>query len=464
MNWQTECEKNWSQLIMDLSGLIEISSKRNDEGKTSNAPFGKACRQALDYMMELGKREGFNVQDVDGYACVLSYGEGEESIGVLGHLDVVPEGDGWSKDPYRLTIENNVLYGRGVSDDKGPSIAGFYALKMIKDAQIKLKKKVMLIFGCDEESGMECMDYYAQHGEIPDMGFVPDASFPVVYGEKGVLHMKLKNNHVDTIIKEMHAGERPNTVIGEASAVIDASNGMKQELFDFYLASNHLSGSMSKEGDLIHISIKGTPAHAAMPYLGNNAALHILNFIGTAYQDTFAKTLYEMCKDWQGKPLGIDIEGAYMGFLTMNIGIVDIDKQACIIVDIRYPNDTDSEKIKQSFEQYLKENQIPLDVEIDHDSKPLFVDPQSELVQTLMDVYRTCSGDAFTPAQTMGGGTYARKLPNFVAFGSEFPNQKTDDVVIGGPHQSDEGMRIDEFKKAVHIYCEAILRLAGQEY
>lgn len=463
MNWQKECEKNWSQMITDLSGLIEIPSKRNDEGKTSNAPFGKECRKALDYMMELGKREGFDVQDVDGYACVLSYGEGEESIGVLGHLDVVPEGDGWSKEPYRLTIENDVLYGRGVSDDKGPSIAGFYALKMIKDAQMKLKKKVMLIFGCDEESGMECMDYYAKHGEIPTMGFVPDASFPVVYGEKGVLHIELKSSHADTMIQSMHAGERANIVIGEAQATIAASNGMKQELFDFYLSSNHLSGSMVQQNDSIVITIKGVPSHAAMPYLGNNAALHVLNFIGTAYQDTFAKSLYEMCKDWQGKPLGIDLEGAYMGFLTMNVGIIDIEHNVRVIVDIRYPNDTDSETIQQCFARYLKEHSMALEAEINHDSKPLFVDPQSELVKTLMDVYRSCTQDNFTPAQTMGGGTYARKLPNFVAFGAEFPNQETSDIIIGGPHQSDEGFKVEEFKQAVHIYCEAILRLAQQE-
>ena len=160
INWMKEAEKYKEQMIRDLEGLIAIPSLRNDAQAKEGAPFGEGPRQALDYMLTLAEKNGFDSEDVDGYAGVIRYGEGEESVGVLGHLDIVPLGEGWTKEPLALTQENGYLFGRGVSDDKGPAMAAFYALKMLKDNHVKLNKRVLLILGCDEESGMECMDYY----------------------------------------------------------------------------------------------------------------------------------------------------------------------------------------------------------------------------------------------------------------------------------------------------------------
>lgn len=461
MNWLTKSDEYMEDLLTDLKGLIAIPSLRNDEEACVGAPFGKGCREALDYMLELGRKEGFDVLDVDGYAGVISYGDSDESVGVLGHLDVVPVGEGWSKDPFTLTLEHDVLYGRGVLDDKGPGMCGFYGLKMLKDSGVKLKKKVMLIYGCDEESGMECMDYYVKHGEVPQIGFVPDADFPVIYGEKGGLHIELAGK-TNTIIRSMKAGERANIVIGRASAIIKEWEDRYLDLFDFYLRTNGLEGSVAYTGSEVELMIEGTFSHAAMPYNGVNAALHLLNFIGQTYGDKFAIDTYAMLKDWQGKPLGIDIEGAYMGFLTMNTGIVNIeDGNAQIVIDIRYPNDADVDYIVNCFEQGIKDINYDLQLQVKKNSKPLFVDPNSSLVTSLMEVYREYSGDTFSPAKTMGGGTYARKLPNFVAFGPEFPHAAgEDDIFIGGPHQKDEGIRMEDMRKAIAIYAAAIEKLA----
>ena len=461
MNWLEKSNDYMDDLQKDLQGLIAIPSLRKDSEACAGAPFGKGCREALDYMLELGRKEGFDVLDIDGYAGVISYGEGEESVGVLGHLDVVPVGEGWSKDPFTMTLENGVLYGRGVLDDKGPGMCGFYSLKMLKDSGIKLGKKVMLIYGCDEESGMECMDYYVKHGEVPQIGFVPDADFPVIYGEKGGLHLTLEGN-TNTVIRSMKAGERANIVIGRASAIIKEWEERYLDLFDFYLRTHGLQGSVAYTGNEVELMIQGTFAHAAMPYNGDNAALHLLNFIGEAYGDTFAHNTYEMLKDWQGKPLGIQKEGAYMGFLTMSTGIVNIEAgHAEIVIDIRYPNDADVAYIVACFQQKIKALSYDLQLHVKKDAKPLFVDPNSSLVTSLMDVYRAYSGDTFSPAKTMGGGTYARKLPNFVAFGPEFPRAVEEgESFIGGPHQKDEGIRLEDMQKAVAIYAAAIEKLA----
>ena len=460
MKWLNKTNQYKEMFINDLKGLIAIPSLRNNDEICEKAPFGKGPRAALDYMLALGEREGFKVTDVDGYAGIIEYGEGEESVGVLGHLDIVPIGEGWTKDPFGGEIIDGYMFGRGTIDDKGPSMAAFYALKMLKDQGIQLNKKIMLIYGCDEESGMECMDYYVKHAPIPQKGFVPDANFPLIYGEKGGLHVVLKGK-TNTVIQSMHAGERANIVIGEASATVSTWDASYTNLFQFYLRANQLEGHVEVQGDKATLFIKGAFAHAAWPYNGVNAALHLLNFVGSTYDDKFAKDTYEMLKDWKGKPLGIQMEGAYMGFLTMNTGIVNIENgNAEIVIDIRYPNDAKVENIMQAFHSKVKEISYDLEVILQSNTEPLFVDPKSELITTLENVYREYTNDMFTPIMTMGGGTYAKKLPNFVAYGPEFPKQEKDtDMYIGGPHQKDEAVKLDDLLLSVAIYAAALEEL-----
>ncbi len=460
MNWLDELNTYKEDFIKDLRGLIAIPSIEDKEHAKENAPFGDGCRKALDYMLDLGRKEGFDVKDYNGYAGVISYGEGDESVGVLAHLDVVPLGDGWTKDPYGGEIVDGFMFGRGTLDDKGPAMAGFYALKMLKDKGIKLDRKIMLILGCNEETGMECMEYYTKHGEIPTMGFTPDADFPVIYGEKGGLHIELKG-HTNTCIQCMHAGERVNIVIGKASLKVNEWNDKYSDLFSFYLNSNNLKGSVVCDENSAELMIEGVSAHAAMPYNGVNAALHLLNFVGNAMNDKFAKDTYILLNDWQGKPLGIDIDGAYMGFLTMNTGIVNIENgEASIKIDIRYPNDADVDNIMANFKKAAKNIDYDLDVILEHNTKPLFVDPQSTLVTTLYDVYKTYSKDTFTPNKTIGGGTYAKKFDNFVAFGPEFPKVDVPEgLFVGGCHQRDEGVKIEDLMTSVAIYTAAVEKL-----
>lgn len=461
MNWLLELGQYKEDFIRDLRGLLQIPSVKDVDSIKEGAPFGIPCKQALDYMLALGEKEGFVTKNIDGYAGVIEYGEGEESVGVLAHLDIVPVGEGWSKDPFAGEIVDGYMFGRGTLDDKGPAMAGFYALKMLRDKGIKLNKKIMLILGCDEESGMQCMEYYVKHAEVPSLGFTPDAEFPVIYGEKGGLHVLLEGA-CETVIISMHAGERMNIVIGEASAEVREWNDGMLDKFMFYLKTNGLQGSVDYDGIRAILHVEGVFAHAAIPYNGVNAALHLLNFIGCAFGDKFAADTYTMLHDWQGKPLGIDIDGAYMGFLTMNTGIVNIENgHADIAIDIRYPNDANPDNILNGFYETAKKLEYALNITLVKDTKPLFVDPKSELVTTLSEVYREYSKDEFTPNITIGGGTYAKKFPNFVAFGPEFPNSQTPkNMFIGGCHQKDEAVKVDDLIMAVSIYTAALERLA----
>lgn len=461
MDFRELAEKYKEDYLNDLNTLVSIESVRDKERAAQGAPFGPNVRKALEAFLNMAERDGFTVENVDGYAGVVTYGEGDESVGILGHLDVVPLGDGWTKNPLQVTEEDGYVFGRGVLDDKGPLLAGYYGLKMIRDAGLPLKRKVMIIAGTDEESGMEGMKYYKEHGEIPTMGFTPDADFPVIYGEKGNLHIALESEDA-TIVRTFDAGTRPNIVIAKADAVLDTQI-LHPDLFDFYLKTNGLQGEQKLEEDGVHIHIEGVPAHGAMPYLGVNAGVHLLNYIGTAYHDRLCKDLYELLKDWKGTPENIMKDGVYMGFLTMNPGIITRkDGVFHVLIDIRYPNDTTVEKISKGFEEACTAMESGIVSSIESAGQPLFVDPESELVTKLMDAYRRYTGDDFTPALTIGGGTYAKMFDNFVAFGPEKPGEeKTTEAFVGGCHQRDEGVKLDDLMEAAAVYADAIRSLAG---
>ena len=447
------------ELIKTVQELVRIPSLYDPETIEPNAPFGKNLRVALDYMLSLAKKDGFKVRDLEGYAGVIEFGEGTEIMGVLGHLDVVPVGKGWSVDPFSATIKDGYIIGRGSQDDKGPSIAAYMAMKILKDSGFKPTKRVFMILGTDEESGMGCMKYYQKHGEIPDFGFVPDADFPVIYGEKGILQVDVKG-HKKTQILSLKAGERPNICIGEASVLMKGS--AKKELFDFYLTSNALEGRIDSTLETTSYFIKGKYAHGSMPQEGINAAWHCLNFVAAAYQDESASELARLLKEYRGDALGIRCFGSHMGFLTVNLGIISIENdEHHLVLDIRYPQETNEVSILSSIQKALDDHLPEFKVSIRDFKGPLFVDPKSKLVSTLEKIYRDYSKDDQSQLMTMGGGTYARSFDNFVAYGAEFPLRKRPSWV-GNVHQADEGYEIEQLVMATAIYAQAIYDLTSK--
>lgn len=457
MDFLTLARNYQNQMIKDLQELIAIPSLSDETKATPTAPFGPKIREALDWMLNKGSADGFDTLDVDGYAGVISLGHQAESLGMLGHLDIVPIGEGWSVDPFGGQIKDGFIFGRGSGDDKGPTIAAYYAMKIIRDLNIDLNKKLMLIVGCDEETGMRCMKHYIEVGPIPDMGFVPDAEFPVIYGEKGILVMKLSGKK-HTVIKQMRAGERPNIVLGKCS--VEVFGKPKEDELRLFCRSHRIKASYKYLTDSTIYTFEGKYSHASTPQKGQNAAVYALNFVAAAYQDEAAADLSRLLYSYHGTGLNIEFDGAHMRNLTMNLGIVHIaNTQFDLTLDIRYPNDVDFDFCRKNIEQTLKNDASWVSASVIAHKEPLFVDPNSELVKTLHDVYREVSGDDFTPLKTMGGGTYARTLPNFVAYGMAFPLRKLPDFA-GDAHQKDEAIEIESLIMATAIYAKAIYKLA----
>lgn len=452
MSYKQEAVKRQDEIVADLKAMVAIKSIIDETTISENAPYGENIRQALDLFLDMAKRDGFTYKDVDGHAGYIEYGEGEELVGVLGHLDVVPLGDGWTKDPLGCEEEDGYIFGRGTSDDKGPSIAAYHALKILKDNNVKLNRRVRLIVGCDEETGFRCVEYYKQVEEVPNFGFTPDANFPVIYGEKGIIQLYL-NSEYPTIITELNAGEVGNVVIGRASAKLSVD--LDEAAFTAYLSKHNLVGSVTDNT----YYLEGKSAHAMAPQEGLNAGVYLLSFIAEAHNDEFAKHLADFTHSYNGHGLNIDFEGKYMGPLTLNLGVLRINENTqSALIDIRYPDGYVAEDVFKAIRAKVEPLNFSLDIDTDKDI--VFLDPEGDMIKILEEVYRTETGDYESPLITMGGGTYAKAFENHVAYGMEFPLIKHPESV-GDVHQADEAVSKAALIDGTAIYAKAIEKLCN---
>ncbi|MCQ6266635.1 dipeptidase PepV [Fictibacillus sp. WQ 8-8] len=462
VNWKEEIEKRKENLLKDTQGLLQIRSVLDEDKATDKAPFGPGIEMALDYMLELGNAQGMQTKNVDGFAGHIEIGEGQELIGILGHLDVVPDGDGWTVDPFGGEIKDGKIFARGAIDDKGPTMAAFYGMKMIKELGLPLSKRVRLILGTDEESLWRCVDHYFKHEEMPSSGFAPDADFPIIHAEKGMLNIDLKqgaaadNRQHPNVLESFSSGRRLNMVPDQAEAVISGSEEL-EESFQQFLKSRNLTGSSSKNDVGLTLTLIGKSAHGSTPEFGVNAGVLLASFLSGADLDEQGKAYIGFVKDHlgsiSGEELGIKAEDDVSGILTLNPGMFDYSREAggTIGLNIRYP-------VKHSGETVLNTLQKLVDVkgfslEVTKHTKPHFVDENHELVQTLKKVYEEQTGQPGNPI-AIGGGTYARSLEAGVAFGALFPGRE--DVA----HQKDEYMFLDDLFSAAAIYAQAIYELA----
>lgn len=452
LNFKNEINQEFDQLIEDLASLVEVNSVLDESTAKENQPFGKANREVLDRMLDIGKRDGYITKDVDGYAGHIDIGDGDQTVAILGHLDVVPVNEeGWLTPPFKLTKKENRYYGRGTSDDKGPLLAAYYAAKIVSKSQ-KLSKKIRVVFGCNEESGSACMKHYFSKEPFADMGFTPDANFPVVYGEKKGVGFNIKGTIPTGTLISLHAGTVANIVPERAVAKITGKAESYKERFDAFLNKHDLKGSIEDDGQITTIELVGKSSHASLPHLGKNAVVYLATFLNQIIDHPLVDFMDRyFAEDYLGNKLGFGFTGQ-MGLLTLNVGIVHYENnEVNITLDLRCPHELDVDNMLSLMHNAIK----PYGLEETHHVGPhLFVDPNSELVQGLHAAYVECTGDQEAKPQAIGGGTYAKAMPNCVAFGPEFPG--TDNQI----HQNNEFVDIDELKLTIEIYANALYNLA----
>lgn len=425
-------------------------------------PYGPAVAQALDKALALAASLGFKTVNLDGYAGYAEYGPGEEHVAVLGHLDVVPEGSGWSYPPYGGEIHDGRIYGRGTQDDKGPLLAALFGLKAIKDLGLPLTRKVRIIFGTNEETGCNEMKYYLAKEKPPVMGFTPDAEFPVIFGEKGLLQIILQKSYVSLPnaalrLKYINGGERVNIVPDYCEAGVEAAD--PQGLIaacQQYACQHKIDMKASMSGDLVIIKTHGLSAHGSLPHLGRNAIMQLVGFLDTCKfgggLGQFIETVTRRIgNETDGHSLGIDFADADSGKLSLNVGIIRMTEDTIAITcDIRFPVTIRGEQVTKPLTDQFTATGFEVIPKV---TAPLYFPKDHPLIQTLMNVFTSYTGQNIAP-MAIGGGTYAKTIPNIVAFGPQFP---------GKPelcHQANEYIDIAELILCAKIYAAAIYELA----
>ncbi len=437
-------------IIEKTKEILKIPSVLTEFDPESETPFGVEINRSLHFMLDLAKSDNFVTKNIKNYAAHIEYGKGKDILGILCHIDVVPAGDNWSHPPFAPIIKQDRIYARGSNDDKGPTIASYYALKFLKDLGFEMEKRVRIIIGTDEETGWRGIKEYFKTEQMPEIGFAPDASFPLIYGEKGILSFDVTGKTKDTHLLTFKAGDRYNVVPDYAECTLDVD---LKEQFLAYLSFNGLKGEIKEDKYIVH----GKRAHAMQPNLGINAAFILAEFLNQNINNHFIQYICQFLTfDHLGEKLNINHHDDEMKDFTINPAVYNYkDNEFKIGINCRYPKGWDKDSALINIEASVIGPRFKFKVK--SDAPVHYVNKDDELVKTLHQAYIKYTDDETTPLITIGGGTYSRALKKAVAFGAAMPGRK--DVA----HQVDEYFHIEDLLKATAIYMEAIYQLAGKK-
>lgn len=458
------------EIIAETCNLINIPSV-SEETNNPDMPFGKYAKAALEYALNLGNKLGFRTKNIDGYCGYIEFGEGDELLGIIGHLDVVPSGDGWNTPPFEATIKDNKIYGRGAIDDKGPVVASLYAMKAIKD-NMNINCRVRLILGINEEKAWKCIKHYKEVEESPSIGFSPDADFPCIYAEKGICTVYIKDDYTkyENLPIRIYNIDCNNNAINvvpkkcDVTLDIDVSKISLSDVTNFIdeeLKNLKFDITYSINGTSIILHSAGIQAHSAHPDLGKNAIspmIILLNRIFNRFK--YKIELFEFFKNYiktefDGKSLNIDFEDE-SGKLTLNVGDFKFyENYLQLGINLRIPINTSIDTITNLID--LKCKNYSLDTYVDGVQESLYVPKDNYLVKTLCNIFNKMTNSNSEPI-AIGGGTYARAFKNCVSFGANFPGD-TDMC-----HQANEFIDIDKLMLSCKIYAETIYELTSKEF
>ena len=452
--------QNWinnqhSELLRDTQQLLRYPTVRGEAAP--NAPFGKTLREALDFMLDMGKKWGMKTKDLDGYAGYIEIGEGENLIVALGHIDVVPEGEGWSHDPFGAEISDGYLYARGTIDDKGPTMASLYAMRAIQQTAEKLNARIRLVIGCNEESGFECVKYYVDHEEAPTYGIAPDSDWPVIHGEKGISIFEITAPLPQGLltVQEISGGAAANVVMEKCHAKLKVDPSIKTEIEEKVSKAWDKNLTLKWDNDILEIFSQGKAAHGSTPFEGDSAATRLLRFLIEIAPIEQRKEFFDlfMLTNPNGAGLGIVKSDGVSQDLTCNTGVITSDgKGINIKSNVRYPVTWNGEEMHQQAKNYLAENCPQIQIKNFNDSSPLYIPADHPMVQTIVDVYEQESGQRLKP-KVMGGGTYARAIPNTVSVGTGWEGD-------GEIHSFDEKVKVEHLTKMSRIYAHILYKLS----
>ncbi len=421
--------RNKDLLIEDVLHVVKYESVKGPA--LLGMPEGEKVNEVLETVLTLGEQRGFKTKNLGGHSGYIEYGQGDDYVAVLGHLDVVPVGEGWTKSPHG-EISGDKIYGRGTMDDKGPMMAAFHGLMAIKEENLKLSHRIRLIFGTSEETGGDDIRNYLKTEKQPVSGFTPDAEFPAIHAEMGILVMKI-SKEMSTPLVSLEGGQAVNMVPDYAYA------------------------TFLEDGQEKTIRMNGVSAHGSTPEKGKNAISMLLHQLVEekalqSLKDPLSVLEYNLSRDLDGKNLGVDFKDDPSGKLILNLGKIKLeDGKLDTYINIRYPVTVEKDQVTSQIEKTFIAQGFTVDT-VGHDG-PLYYEKNNPMIKKLMAVYEKETGDQSDPL-AIGGGTYAKMMKNIVAFGPQLPGRE--DTI----HQLDEYVLIEDLLTCAKIYAHAMAELA----
>ncbi|MBQ9954982.1 MAG: Sapep family Mn(2+)-dependent dipeptidase [Eggerthellaceae bacterium] len=459
-------DENWEAIVADIDALVSIPSVEDRSAAAEpDAPYGPGPREALTAALQMAERLGFDAHDVEGrigYADLS--GETDTQIGIIGHVDVVPAGPAWTFEPFAVTRKDGYLIGRGVMDDKGPSVVALHAMKMLAEAGVPRPYTVRFLFGANEETGMADVAYYRERFADPAFLFTPDADFPVCNGEKGGIQGWLESAPVtDGRLVELAGGMAANAVPGVAHAVVRVGEGEGvlpcAERLTFE-DGGMLEATLEADGCL-RIEAQGKSAHASLPHLGVNAASLVVDYLldrdlVSAQERVFLEAARKLLSHTDGSGVGLACADEHFGALTIVGGVIKLEEgRLRLSFDSRYPTCITADRIEDAM-RALAES-AGGSVSVGHIMEPFLVDAQAPAIQAMLRAYNQVTGEGAKPF-TMGGATYAREFTAGASFGPAMPWLEMPEWA-GGIHAPNEAASEEVLKTAFCAYACALFEL-----
>lgn len=463
-------EEHMDRLVEDTCKLIRIPSVSDKASDVK--PFGQGCRDVLAKYIEIAESYGLASHNYENHVAKVFLPETQgkpKQIGLMGHLDVVPEGENWIYPPYEGIVKGDWIIGRGSQDNKGPCLGAMYTVLCLRDLGIDLQYDVCALAGTDEESGMADAEYYAKQPGLPDLILVTDSGFPVCYGERGIASgwFQSRRRFSEKVIG-FHGGSAANQIPDKAELILQ----MTPALLEKWKRSEGLEAR--REGDTLVVTGRGRAGHIA-------AAREAVNAIGVLLKEALEAELLEDEGDREifreaekiinspcGEIFQLSEEKTVAQDVRYGCGMARIEEGALkFSFNLRCPISLDEGLV---LEKVVRRGEKAGFSAVETRALPSNYFPKERpVIQILSQVFNQTTGLDLEP-QIFIAGTHARKLPNAVAYGPGIPDQayypgKRDlfPEGHGDCHMPDEAQSIPALKEALRIYIKAVIALDGEE-
>ena len=449
--------ENEEAIFSDIARLVSFNSENAPE--LPGKPFGEGAAGALEAALDMARGMGLAAENCEGMIGYAQLGEGGRDCGAylatITHLDVVPVGEGWTADPFTMRERDGWIIGRGVMDDKGPSVLCLYALKFLKERNIPLRYPVRALLGVNEEIGMKDVEYYLKNFPAPLFCFSPDANFPLCNGEKGIYHGRILAKDPAENILEIKGGFAANAIPDKAEATVRA---------DRLESDGRVTAESAGEGRW-KLTATGVGGHASLPKGTVNAIGELIDYLlknGVCHgkEEELLRFLASIHHASDGSECGLSADDGLFEPLTVISGVIGMEDGFIYqTVDSRYPTNMSGEKITAILNERAQD---VAEITLKRDAPPFYMSLDKPEVQVCINAYNEVTGENAKP-YTIGGGTYARDFPNAVSFGPEHPERPSPS--FAGPiHGVDEAACKEWFLEALKVYILALIELEKLEF